>query len=372
MDEPARPPLGDDRPLTGLRVIELASVLAGPLAGSFFAELGAEVTKVEHPGTGGDVTRQWRSAGESAGGPSAYYAAANGPKATVLLDLSDAADRAELDVLLASADVLLQNFKGASLDKLGLNSETLAKRFPRLIHVHLRGFLTDPDRAGYDMVVQAETGFMAMNGEPGRPPFRMPVAMMDVLAAHQMRSAALLAMWERERDGRGSYLEVWLDASGLGALVNRATEYLVAGQEPEALGALHPQIAPYGERFSCACGGSVVLAVGSDQQFRHLCGLLGHAAWADEAWFVSNPQRVVHRAALAERLAGAIAQFKRDDLLTAARESGVPMGRVNKVSEALEQPAGRAMTAAFTSEDKALRRVRQVAFRIHRNGNFKT
>ena len=372
MQHVADGPLGASRPLKGLRVVELASVLAGPLVGTFFSELGAEVIKVEHPGTGGDVTRQWRTAGEKSDGPSAYYAAANGPKAVKLLDLMNPDDREVLDVLLRDTDILIQNFKPSSLAKLRLEPAGLAIRHPRLIHIHLMGFLNEPDRAGYDMVVQAETGFMALNGEPGNAPFRMPVALMDVLAAHQMRSAALLALWERERDGLGSHLEVWLDASGLSALANRATEYLVNGEDPAPLGALHPQIAPYGEAFECACGQQLVLSVGNDRQFRGLCTLLDLPELSGDIRFRDNPSRVRHRAALAVQLAPAFGRLQADLIMERAAETGVPMGRLKGVAAALEDETGHSMTHHFDLEGHGVRNVRQVAFRIQRNGNLIT
>ena len=368
------PPSLDDafKPLAGLRVIELASVLAGPLAGSFMAELGAEVIKVENARTGGDVTRQWRSAGETDAGPGAYYAAANAPKEVRLMDLSDPIGRAGLEALLPSADMVLQNFRSSGLERLGLDPAALARRHPHLIHVHLKGFMDDPDRAGYDMVVQAETGFMHMNGEPGRSPFRMPVAMMDVLAAHQMRSAALLALWQREKDGRGSYIEVWLDASGFSGLVNRGTEYLVGGHDPQASGPLHPQIAPYGETFTCACGGRVVLAVGNDRQFGALCAVLDAPEWSTDPRFARNPERVVNRSALAGLLETGIARIPLAQLLSSALEEGIPMGHVKSVGEALAGGTGKAMTTENELEGHPVRRIRQVAFKVHRNGSLTT
>ncbi len=372
MQHVADGPLGASRPFQGLRVVELASVLAGPLVGTFFSELGAEVIKVEHPGNGGDVTRNWRAAGEPLDGPSAYYAAANGPKEVRLLDLMNPDGREALDLLLRDSDILIQNFKPSSLVKLGLEPAGLAARHPRLIHVHLMGFLHEPGRAGYDMVVQAETGFMALNGERGRAPFRLPVALMDVLAAHQMRSAALLALWERERDGLGSHLEVWLDASGLSALANRATEFLVNGTDPEPLGALHPQIAPYGEAFQCACGQHLVLSVGNDRQFRGLCSLLDLPDLVRDLRFGDNPARVRHRAALAEQLAPAFRRLEADFIMERAVETGVPIGRLKSVADALQGETGHSMTHHFDLEGHAVRNVRQVAFRIQRNGNLIT
>lgn len=364
-------PLGSHRPLTGLRVVELASVLAGPLVGTFLAELGADVTKVEHPERG-DVTRNWRSVGESPDGPSAYFAAANGPKQSVRIDLKSREGQQQFDRLLSSADILLQNTMPASLAGLGLNPEALAERFPSLIHIHLQGFMDAPERGGYDMVVQAESGFAALNAAPGGSASRMPVALMDVLAAHQMRSAVLLALYEREKDGKGAYIETWLDASGISALANRATEHLVAGQEPQPLGTLHPQIAPYGETFTCRCGGQVVLAVGNDGQFAALCDILGLSPLASDARFATNPDRVVHRKALAQKLAKPIGEQDADGLLKSASTRGVPLGRVNRISDALNSPTGRAMTASFQWEDTPVQHVRQVAFRVHRTGSLNT
>lgn len=368
---PLDSPLGEDRPLAGLKVVELASVLAGPLVGTFLSELGAEVIKVEPPGRG-DITRQWRSNGEPDDGISAYFAAANGPKQPVRIDLKSPAGQQQLQGLLAGSDILLQNAKSHSLGRLGLSPDALAQQHPRLIHVHLKGFLHAPDRSGYDMAVQAETGFMSMNGAPDGAPMRMPVAMMDVLAAHQMRSGLLLALYEREKHGHGAYIETWLDASGFSALANRATEHLVAGQTPTALGAVHPQIAPYGESFLCACGGRVVMAVGSDAQFAALCAELGHPEWSEEKRFARNPARVTHRQVLAEKLAGALSQRSAEELLQRAQALGIPMGRVRSVPDALNTPTGRSMTAAFEWEGQPVQQVRQVAFRIHRSGNRTT
>ena len=205
------PPLGMTAP-EGLKVIELASVLAGLLVGTFLAELGAEVVKVEMPATG--ISPAVGASGESTDGPSAYYVAANGPKQGLRLNLKTETGQRELDALLAEADILLQNARPDSLEMTGLDPSRQAERHPRQIHVHLHGFLDQPGRAGYDIVVQAESGFLSMNGEPGGSPFRMPVALMDVLAAHQMRSALLLALYDRERSGQGAYVETWLDASG--------------------------------------------------------------------------------------------------------------------------------------------------------------
>lgn len=360
-----------DTPLQGIKVLELASVLAGPLVGTFLAELGASVVKVEHP-KGGDVTRTWRSERESKEGPSAYYAAANGPKRILQLDLLSEQGQAALERELTDTDILLQNFKTSSLSKLGVDPKALALRHPRLIHLHLKGFMDAPERGGYDMVVQAETGFMSMNASPGSAPFRMPVALMDILAAHQMRSGVLLAMYEREKTGQGAYVETWLDASGFSALANRATEHLVAGQSPQALGALHPQIAPYGETFTCRCGHQVVTAIGNDRQFTKLCTLLNLEDMKTDSQWSTNPLRVQNRTLLFDMLAPAFARFEAQVLIDEAVKRGVPLGRLKSVSQALLSPTGKAMTAEFTLEGHPVKHVKQVAFQVHRNGSLTT
>ena len=364
-------PSHTDAPLQGIKVLELASVLAGPLVGTFLAELGATVTKVEHP-LQGDVTRSWRSKAESRVGPSAYYAAANGPKQILTLDLMSKAGKATLEAALEETDILLQNFKTASLVRLGVDPAKLANRHPRLIHLHLKGFMNNPDRGGYDMVVQAETGFMSLNAMPDSAPFRMPVALMDILAAHQMRSGVLLALYEREKTGLGAYVETWLDASGFSALANRATEHLVAGQSPKPLGALHPQIAPYGETFQCRCGQLVVTAIGNDRQFSLLCKQLNLANLVTDKRFKTNALRVENRGVLFDLLAPGFSRFDASELADSAIQLGVPLGRLKSVEEALSSATGQAMTADFDIEGHSVRHVRQVAFQVHRNGNLTT
>ncbi len=365
------PSLENDQPLRGIKVLELASVLAGPLVGTFLAELGAEVIKVEHP-SNGDVTRAWRSQGEDQNGPSAYYAAANGPKRVIRQDLTLPEGQQWLQSELENTDILLQNFKTSSLGRLRLDPDKLAKQHPRLIHIHLKGFMDDVNRGGYDIVVQAETGFLAMNGTAESAPFRMPVALMDVLAAHQMRSAVLLALYQREKDGLGAYAEAWLDASGFSALANRATEHLVAGQSPAPLGPLHPQIAPYGEAFACGCGETLVTAVGNDAQFARLCQLLELTGVHQDPQFASNPQRVKNRVALFAALEPAFAKKSAADIMEQALLLGVPLGQLKSVEEALTSPTGRAMTSHFQLDGHPVKHVRQVAFQVHRTGSRTT
>lgn len=348
--------------LDGLRVLELASVLAGPLAGTALAARGATVTKVERP-PHGDVTRSWRTKSEATSRTeSAYYASANAGKQIVWQDLATPEGQAWLAGALAEHDVVVQNFKAADLEKFGLQPEQIAARYPHLIHVRLVGFSSAPDRLAYDVVVQAETGFMYMNGEPGAPPLRMPVALMDVLASHQIRAAVLEGLLGRAQGLGGCYAEVSLEESGISALVNQATNWLINGQRPAAAGSLHPNIAPYGDLLKCS-DGWMVLAVGSDRQFQELCAVLGHPEWAEETAFASNPDRLVHRTRLMELLNEAAGARTRAELDAAFLAVGVPAGVVRGVDEVF---AAGSTGAAMLIEDAAGQRPSPVAYQIKR------
>ena len=347
---------GDSPPLlAGVRVLECASVLAGPLAGSALAERGATVTKVERP-PDGDVTRTWRSPGEPPGPASAYYAAANWGKQVVYVDLASPEGARWLDEVLPQTDVLLHNFKRGDLPKLGLDAAVLAERYPHLVQVALVGFEGDVGRLAYDVVVQAETGFMAMNGDPAGPPTRMPVALMDVLASHQIRSAVLEGLYARERGVRGYRATVSLERSGLSALVNQATQWLIGGSLPQRLGSQHPQIAPYGDLLPCA-DGALVLAVGNDRQFGALCNVLGLPDLPADPRFAHNADRVVHREALLAILSVPAARAPRAHWDAAFQAHGIPAGVIRTLDEVfapgtpgarhlLRDPDGRARPAA--------------------------
>ncbi|WP_033426068.1 CaiB/BaiF CoA transferase family protein [Hymenobacter aerophilus] len=349
-------------PLHGLRVLELASVLAGPQVGQFLAELGAEVLKIEAPA--GDVTRTWRTAAERPDAPvSAYFSAANWGKTSRVLDLTTEAGRAELHALAATADIVLASYKPGDAEKLGADYATLSALNPRLLYGAITGYGPDSPRAGYDAVLQAETGFMHLNAAgPGEPAQKMPVALIDLLTAHQLREALLLALYRRERTGRGALLEVSLHDSALASLANQAASWLVTGHEPQPLGSGHPSIVPYGTVYRAVDGTQLLLAVGSDGQFRQLCAVLARPAWATDARFSRNPARVAHRQELEELLRQRIAEVNGTELLTELEKRAVPAGAVRAVGEALARPAAHPMllppTAGFLHQG-----LRTVAFR---------
>ena len=322
----------DVRPFEGLKVLELASVLAGPLAGSFLAEGGATVLKVEHPELG-DVTRSWRSEGEATDDlNSAYFAAANTFKKTIKIDLASENGRKWLEKELSTCDILLQNFKEGDLIKFDLTPAKLAKKFPNVIHIRLVGFAESPERLAYDVVMQAETGFMHMNGAPESRGVKIPVAMIDILASHQMRSAVTTGLYARERGATGWYAQVSLELSGIAALVNQATNYLMNDSIPQRRGSTHPNIAPYGEQLEFE-DGNLVLAIGSDAQFISLCEVLGKPELSKDSRYLTNQDRVIHRVQLISDLQKLVTGHQRESLLRKFHESRVPAGAVRTLDD---------------------------------------
>ena len=254
-----------------LIVLELATVLAGPSVGMFFAELGAKVIKVENLKNGGDVTRSWRSKSENKQNKaSAYFSSVNYSKEYLDIDLSEESNRAKLIELISSADVVISNFKHSSAKKFKVDYESIKAIKPTIIYGQINGF-SNSERVAYDVVLQAESGFMFMNGQSDSKPTKMPIALIDVLAAHQLKEGLLVALLKREKTGEGSFVSCSLEASALASLANQATNFLMNDFVPQRIGSLHPNIAPYGEIVTTKDGKNLVLAAGSQIQFQKLC-----------------------------------------------------------------------------------------------------
>lgn len=353
------------KPFEDLLVVETAGVLAGPSVGLFFAELGARVVKVENQRAGGDVTRRWKLPTEDPTAPvSAYFSSVNWGKEHLLLDLQSTEGRTRLDELLLNADVLVTNHLSGDAEKLGLSRDRVRSLSPRLVHGHITGFADRSDRPAFDVVLQAETGYISMTGTDRDHLAKLPIALIDVLAAHQLKEGILLALIQRAITGRGAFVEVSLEEAALSGLINQASNQLMTGHVAAPIGTLHPNIAPYGELFPCLDGGRIILAVGSDAQFRNLCEVLDRAALATDPRFCTNRDRVMHRAALAEALAPAIAHHRRDTLLAALQAAQVPAGAVRALDEVMGSPAARAMTLSSTIDGVMTHRIRGNAFRI--------
>jgi crotonobetainyl-CoA:carnitine CoA-transferase CaiB-like acyl-CoA transferase len=348
-----------------LLVIETAGILAGPSVGLFFAELGAQVVKLENVRTGGDATRQWKLPQEDPASPiSAYFCSVNWGKEHRLIDLKSAAGKAEMDALLTRADLLITNHLAANATELGLDRARLRSLNPRLVHGHIKGFADQAERPAFDVVLQAETGYISMSGTDGDHLAKLPIALIDVMAAHQLKEGLLIALLQRERSGEGAYVEVSLEEAALSGLINQASNHLMTGAVARPIGTLHPNIAPYGETFCCADGGRIILAVGTDAQFRALCRTIGLPHLPDDTRFSSNTERVRHRIALAQELAAPIAEQARKPLLDALIAAGVPAGAVLDIAEVMRTPAAQAMVLEDEVDGRPGRRIRGNAFRL--------
>lgn len=349
----------------GMKVVELASVLAGPAVGTFFSELGADVLKVENKTAGGDVTRQWRMSGEQEAGPSAYYASVNWNKKSVMLDLGDKSDREEALRLVREADIVLSNFKRGDGRKFGLDYEQVKRENPSVIYGQLTGFGSESDRLAYDLIMQAETGFMSMNGQPGGPPTKMPVALIDVLAAHQLKEGILCALLQqRERPDRPFHVQVSLYDSAVSSLINQAANWLMNDNVPQRLGSRHPNIAPYGDIFTTRDKRSVTLAVGSDRQFRDLCTILKLPELARQPSYRTNAARVEHRSPLATALQQQIARMDSDSLLQQCRRHRVPAAAIKNLEEVFSAPSARRLLLTEEREGRATVRPRTAVFEL--------
>ncbi len=333
--------------LTGLRVLDLSRVLAGPWAGQLLADLGADVVKVERPGAGDD-TRAWGPPwlSDDEGKPtgeSAYYLSANRNKRSVTVDLSTAEGQALVRRLAEKADILIENFKVGGLAQYGLDYASLKDVNPRLIYCSITGFgQTGPyaPRAGYDFLIQGMGGLMSLTGRPdgseGEGPLKVGVALTDVMTGLYTTIAALAALAYRERTGKGQYIDLALLDVQIASLANQASSYLVGGVVAKRMGNAHPSIVPY-QDFPTA-DGYMIIAVGNDGQFRKLCTLLGHAEWGSDERFATNPQRVKHRAELIELLRGVTVTRTTDQWVAAMEDAGVPCGPINTLDRMFADP----------------------------------
>ena len=350
----------------GLKVVELASVLAGPAVGMFFAELGAQVIKVENRKTGGDMTRHWKVGTEDPKNSiSAYFSAVNYHKIYTDLDLTQEADCAKLFTFLSDADVFLNNMKASSAKKFGLDYESLKQRFPKLIHCELSGFKHDERKVAFDAVLQAETGFLSINGTKEYPA-KLPIAFIDLIAGHQMKEAILVALLERSKDGKGAHISCSLEESALATLTNQATNQLMAGIEPSPMGTLHPNIAPYGEIIKTSDGVRFMLAIGTDKHFIHLCEILKRNDLPAEKEYLDNPARVQHRNTLHEELKKASLLIDSKTLEDACINGSVPVGRIRQISEVMNTRVAKEMLREEVIEGEATKRLSSIAFHITR------
>jgi len=347
---------------SNLKVIELAGVLAGPSVGVFFSELGAKVIKIENPKTGGDVTRSWKCEKENATDKeSAYYWSVNTGKEILFLDISDEKDLQKFYALIKDADILITNFKKGDDEKLKVSYSQLRTINSQLIYASINGFGNESNRTAYDLILQAEAGFMLINGEPDSKPVKMPVALIDLLAGHQLKEAILIALLEREKTKKGLHVSVSLFDSAVASLVNQATNWLIGGHLPQAIGSLHPNIAPYGELFSTKDYNTVTFAIGNDKQFKALCDLLDLGELILDEKFCTNQNRVKNREELFELLNIEVEKMDFDTLYKKCLELEIPIGKLRNMKEVFELPEAKAMLKQF--ENKTA--VNSIAFKFN-------
>jgi crotonobetainyl-CoA:carnitine CoA-transferase CaiB-like acyl-CoA transferase len=326
-------------PLAGIKVVELARILAGPWAGQTLADLGADVIKVEAPE--GDDTRRWgppfiTHAGETS---AAYFHATNRGKRGVTADFRTAEGQEIVRNLVADADVLIENFKVGGLVKYGLDYDSLAKINPKLIYCSITGFgQTGPyaHRAGYDFIIQGMAGLMSVTGEPDGQPQKVGVAVTDVFTGVYSATAILAALLQRGRTGLGQHIDMALMDVATSVMANQSLNYLSSGIAPTKMGNAHPNLAPYAV-FDCA-DGWIILAIGNDQQFQRLCKILDLDAPGREPKFATNADRVENRVELTQCLTEATRKFTKLQLLFACESHGVPAGPINDIDETFADP----------------------------------
>jgi crotonobetainyl-CoA:carnitine CoA-transferase CaiB-like acyl-CoA transferase len=364
--------------LSGVRVLDLSRVLAGPFCCQLLADLGADVVKIERPGLGDD-TRQWGPPFLADNGPSGYYLSCNRGKRSLALDLARPESREVLDCLLQTADVMVENFLPGSLSKLGIEPGRLAQLNPRLIRISISGFgRTGPaaDVPGYDLAVQAAAGMMSITGPVDGPPMKVGVAITDVLSGLYAAVAAISGLFARERGTKerqpsaepsGGSFDIALADCTLAALVNVVQGVLVSGERPKRWGNAHPQIVPY-EAFATA-DGYMVLAIGNDGQWQRFCAAAGCSAWSSEKRFATNPTRVEHRAELITLLTELMRSRTTAQWLELCARADVPCSAVLSIDEVLATPqvAAREMVQQLT--DSAGRSVATVASPLHFDGH---
>jgi crotonobetainyl-CoA:carnitine CoA-transferase CaiB-like acyl-CoA transferase len=344
-------------PLSGLRVLELARILAGPRAGQVLADLGADVVKVERSKTGDD-TRAWGPPfveghdGSHIG--AAYFHATNRGKRSIECDFESEEGRRIVRKLAARSDVLIENFKVGGLAKFGLDYKSLAPECPRLIYCSVTGFgQTGPyaSRAGYDLMAQGMGGFMSLTGTAGGEPTRAGVPVSDIMTGMYSVIGILAALQQRERTGKGCYVDTALVDTTVGVLANQGLNFLVSGKIPARIGNAHPNIVPY-QVFPVA-DGFIIIATGNDSQYQKLCGVLGAPELGKHPNYIDNKSRLANRADIVDKLSALTKKFKMQDLADKLEAVGVPAGPINNLDNVFDDPhvQHRGMKLAIKSDD---------------------
>jgi crotonobetainyl-CoA:carnitine CoA-transferase CaiB-like acyl-CoA transferase len=346
-----------------IKILDLSTVLAGPSVASFFAELGAEVIKIEHPNRP-DVTRSWKLPSEKQDKSiAAYFSSINYKKSYIKLNLNDSADYSEFIELVKQSSIVISNFKKGDDVKLNLTDEILRKYNPNLIIGKINGYGSENDRVAYDLILQAETGFMSMNGTPSSGPVKLPVALIDVLAAHHLKEGLLLALLDQQKTGLATTVEVSLYDAAVCSLINQASNYLMAGYIPQRIGSLHPNIAPYGEIFSTKDHRQITFAIGSDQHFKKLCEFLDLIELSSDVRFNNNQNRLSNRNILFDILEEKIVKFESKVIFDSMKQLNVPCGIIKNLAEVFETEDAQKLIRHEIIDGEMTKRITSLAFK---------
>jgi glutaryl-CoA transferase len=348
---PAMPrPATAPAPLKGIRILDMSRILAGPFCTQLLGDMGADVIKVERPGSGDD-TRSWgppfvRDADGRDTAESAYFLSANRNKRSIAVDMASESGAETLRALAAECDVVIENFKPGGLKKYKLDHQTLCAASPALVYCSISGFgQTGPNahRPGYDLLAQAFGGIMSLTGSPQGEPMKVAVGIADVMCGMYAATAILAALHHRDATGAGQHIDIALADSQVSWLINEGVNYLTSGELPQRRGNQHPNIVPY--QVFAAVDGHLIVAAGNDAQFARFCGIIKRPDLANDVRFTTNPARLKHRVALISELQREISKHRKDELIAAMEANNIPGGPINRLDEvfASDQVAAREM-----------------------------
>ena len=349
--------------IENLKIIEISSVLAGPSVGMFFAELGAEVIKIENKLSGGDITRKWHQTIEDSNKQSAYFSSVNWGKKHVFLDFNNSNDYEKLITLIKTADIIITNFKHGDAQKFNLTFKECKNINSSIIYAQLGGFKSNPSRVAYDGIVQAETGFISINGESDRDGIKMPIALMDILAAHQLKEGILVALLKQKENSKAYCISTTLEETGYASLANQASNYLMTNLIPKKMGSLHPNIAPYGEKVITKDNVSFLLAIGTDTQFFKFSAYIGLSETLIKKYNL-NKKRVLHRFELIKHIQEKVIKISATNFFDNCMELNIPIGRIKSIENVFESSVAQNMILEENVDNQITKRVASIAFSI--------
>tara|TARA_B100001287_G_scaffold266254_1_gene260003 strand:+ start:17607 stop:18662 length:1056 start_codon:yes stop_codon:yes gene_type:complete len=345
-----------------LKILELSNVLAGPAVGMFFAELGANVLKIENVHSKGDITRKWKLPKEDKSGVSAYFSSINYKKKYIMMDFNNPKERKKLEKYIFECDIVITNFKYKDAEKFNLTFKDCKKINHKIIYAHIGGFVSNPKRVAFDVILQAETGYISMTGNHNQLA-KMPVAMIDVLAAHQIKEGILIAMLKQQNDKKAYKVSTTLEESAIASLMNQSTNYLMVNHESKPIGTLHPNIAPYGDTFYTKENDLLILAIGTDKQFEKFCEILSLEFEVFEK-FKTNSLRLNNRNLLMKIIQDNARSIGTEFILNEAIEKNIPIGKIKKVGEVMKSSIAKEMVLKEKINNQLTKRIKTISFKL--------